>query len=180
MAARAKSNQIFRRASARNVLKALRESTKFFESAARVCENFENAARAFQKLIAAGHARDGRDYCEFRCASTCGYYFWHARSHKKSPSSLRELKNECASLVLIRQFAAARELGGYIYTGTIWYLVRYAMRGSRVKTTGGHECCKRLQRYDDTCIIDDTTACETKCKGWRGSGWLSNSNKRAR
>ena len=39
--------------------------------------------------------------------------FGHARSHKQLPSSLRELENGCARVVLIRIFAAARELGGF-------------------------------------------------------------------
>ncbi len=57
-------------ASARKFPKALRECPK----------NSLSAARAFQILIAAGHARDGGT-CEFRCACTCGYSFGHARSH---------------------------------------------------------------------------------------------------
>ncbi len=63
------------------------------------------------------HARDGRN-CEFRCASTCGFYFWNARSRNcqtiaKLPNNCQTIAKRAASLVLILIFAAARELGAF-------------------------------------------------------------------
>ncbi len=72
--------------SLRRLLEVLRESTKIFESAARVCEIFENAAPSVQKLIAAaGHARDGAaDIVNFAARALADIVFgMRARSYRK-------------------------------------------------------------------------------------------------
>ncbi len=162
MAVRAKNNQNSRRASAQNVLKvlhecteilkALRESTKNSESAARVYECFESAARCESAKILnmlrepsrsclQQAMRETAENVNFAARALADNIFGMREVTKKSPSSLRAASSRTASSKMNARAVLRTVL--YIYTTSTHTCGRHFLTDP---TKSEDACCVAIDR----------------------------------